>query len=174
MIGRVCAEEFDRAYGLLEVSFPLDEYRPYAAQKALLQQPRYELWQMEESGELKALAAVWDIGEWLFVEHLAVDPRWRNRGIGSLFLRELAAACGKPLCLEVELPENDLARRRIGFYQRNGFVFNDYPYEMPALAPGQRPVPLRIMTAGHAISEEEFVGLRALLYEQVYGKTMTE
>lgn len=168
MIRPMAPERFDRVYRLMEESFPKDEYRPYPAQKALLEEPGYRLWIMEEKEELLGFCAVWELEGCLFLEHLAVEPRYRNRGLGARFLRELAQHYRMPLCLEVELPESDLARRRIGFYERNGFVLNRYPYEMPALAPGQSPVPLLLMTSPHPLSPEEFPRVRDALYRQVY------
>ena len=51
-------------------------------------------------------------------------------------LQELVKQYQKPICLEVELPEDELTRRRIGFYERNGFVqcgmrkgFYEFPKE---------------------------------------------
>ena len=71
-------------------------------------------------------------------------------------------------CQTVEPPEGELTRRRIAFYERNGFCLNPYPYAQPSIAEGRAPVPLMIMTYGHQISEEEFIKTRDLLYKEVY------
>ena len=34
-------EDFDKIYSLMEASFPKDEYKPYRAQKNLLEKPEY-------------------------------------------------------------------------------------------------------------------------------------
>ena len=39
----------------------------------------------------------------------------------------------KTVFLEVEEPGTDLARRRIGFYERAGFCLNDFDYIQPDL-----------------------------------------
>ena len=168
MIRPMAPELFPSVYQLMEQSFPKDEYRPFPAQKALLEEPGYRLWVMEEQGELLGFCALWELEQCLFLEHLAVAPGQRNRGLGARFLRELREQYGMPLCLEVELPESDLARRRIGFYERNGFVLNHYPYQMPALAPGQSPVPLLLMTSPYPLSPEEFPRVKEALYKIVY------
>ena len=74
----------------------------------------------------------------------------------------------KLICLEVELPEDELTKRRIGFYERNGFVFNEYPYMQPPISKGKSSVPLRIMTYGTAIPEETFEKMKQVLYRRVY------
>lgn len=161
--------DFDQMYRLMEDSFPQDEYRPGAAQKALFDDPAYRVYtHYDDNHTLLAFLAVWDFSDFAFVEHFAVKPECRNGGLGSRLLQELASLLNKPLCLEAELPENDLAKRRIAFYQRNHFCQNPYPYQQPALAPDQNPVPLCIMTRPAPITQAEFIALRDALYEKVY------
>lgn len=152
----------------MEQSFPKEEYRPYAAQRALLDRPEYAIYGMKEGSSIVGFAAVWELEDWLFLEHLAVDPECRNKGIGGQLLGFFT---GKRCCLEVEPPENALTRRRVGFYQRNGFFLNDYPYVQPSLGFGRSPVPLCIMTSGWTILPKEFTELKELLYSRVYGQT---
>ena len=165
MIEELKFHEFDTVYSIMEQSFPMEEYRFYEGQKALLEKPAYRIYAAKEEGKILGFAAVWQLENVLFLEHLAVDPQHRNRGIGAKLLGFLAE---KRCCLEVELPETDLARRRIGFYQRNGFFLNYYPYMQPSLGEGRSPVPLQIMTSGSTITPEEFARLKELLYTHVY------
>ena len=165
MIEKLKNNEFDAVYAIMEQSFPVEEYRSYEGQKALLKKPAYRIYAAKEERKILGFAAVWQLENWLFLEHLAVATQHRNRGIGAEILRFLAE---KRCCLEVELPETDLARRRIGFYQRNGFFLNHYPYMQPSLGEGRSPVPLQIMTSGSTITPEEFARLKELLYTRVY------
>lgn len=112
--------------------------------------------------------AVWEFEFFIYIEHFAVDPALRNSGTGSAMLKELVKQYQKLICLEVELPEDELTRRRIGFYERNGFVFNEYPYIQPPISKGKSPVPLRIMTYGEAITRETFEAMKNVLYRSVY------
>ena len=70
--------------------------------------------------------------------------------------------------LEVELPEDSLKKRRIGFYERHGFTFNEYPYIQPPMGEDRHEIPLRIMSAPEPLSEDEFQSVRTELYESVY------
>ena len=72
------------------------------------------------------------------------------------------------MCLEVEPPEDDLTKRRVAFYERNGFVLNHYPYIQPSVSKGRPSVPLLIMTYGRAIEEVEYLGMKKVVYERVY------
>lgn len=164
---RLTAADFDAVYRLMEASFPVDERRTRAGQQALLEEPAYRLWGEWDGGELMGFAAVWELQPMTFVEHLAVEPRRRNGGTGSRMLAALAAEYGA-LCLEVELPHTEMAARRVGFYRRNGFQYNDYPYMQPALSPGSASIPLRIMTRERPLSPAEFAALREQLYARVY------
>ena len=167
MIEKLDRREFDTVYTIMEQSFPLEEYRPYAAQRALLDNPTYDIYVAREKGEILGFGAAWQLEQWLFLEHLAVTPGCRNLGVGGQLLRFFA---GKHCCLEVELPETEISRRRIGFYERNGFFLNGYPYMQPSLGEGRSPVPLRIMTTQGTVPPEAFTSLQKLLYSRVYGQ----
>ena len=168
MIEKLDIKEFDAVFSIMERSFPKEEYRPYAAQKALLHNPSYAIYVAKAENRIVGFAAVWELDSWLFLEHLAVAPECRNDGIGSKLLAFFAK---NRSCLEVEPPKTELSCRRVGFYQRNGYHFNDYFYEQPSLGEGRVPVPLYIMTSGSAITSEEFAQLKDLLYSRVYGQT---
>ena len=159
---------FDELYDIMEKSFPFDEVRPREGQRKLLSNPVYRVYTLSEDDKILALAATWNFDNLLFLEHLATAPDNRGRGIGSKMLSYLAEKGEKTFCLEVEPPESELTRRRIAFYERNGFCLNRYPYAQPSIAPGRDPVPLMIMTYGNPISKEEFIKIRDLLYKEVY------
>ena len=167
---RIFEDAFDTAFSIMEASFPSDEYRPESAQKSLLLREEYRMYGEVEGGEICAFAAVWELGEITFLEHLAVAEKYRNRGVGARLLREVCTFAKDIVCLEVELPETELSRRRIGFYERCGFFYNDYDYTQPPIWEGKSPVPLRIMSYGKPLSEEEFENVRDILYKNVYEK----
>lgn len=170
MLEKLNRKDFDKMFALIEISFPKDEYRTYTGHKALLDIPEYQVYVLwdDEKDELRALVTVWEFADIAYVEHLAVNPAYRNGGLGSVILEELTKKLGKMICLEVELPEDDMAIRRIGFYERNGFHLNEYPYIQPALAEGQNAIPLLIMTSERRISAKEFETIKNLLYAKVY------
>ncbi len=166
---KIDVNEFDSVFNIMEQSFPEDEYRDYVEQRALFENPEYDIYVVDGGeNEIKAFISVWDFDEFAYVEHFAVNPEYRNGGIGAEVLHRLHELMDKQLCLEVELPENELARRRIGFYSRNGFILNEYHYIQPPMSVGKNPVPLFIMTSHESINEERFKYLRSVLYERVY------
>lgn len=170
MLSRLYRTDFEQIFEIMERSFPKDEYRTYEGQKTLFDEDVYSVYGLigKDSREIQGFITIWEYDEVAFVEHLAVNPLYRNKGLGSQILKEAAQMLNKMLCLEVELPETEIAARRIGFYKRNGYFLNEYPYIQPALAKGQDPVPLLIMTTEKALSEEEFENIKMLLYKNVY------
>lgn len=169
MLRKLERNDFDKIFEIMEKSFPKDEYRTYEGQKALLEEKPYTIYILTgEQDIIKGFIAVWEYDEFGFVEHLAVDPQYRNEGLGSIMLKETSKMLSKMLCLEVELPETEISQRRIGFYRRNGFFLNEYPYIQPALAEGQEPVPLLIMTTQKELDIDEFIDVKTLLYSKVY------
>ncbi|RHT17871.1 GNAT family N-acetyltransferase [Clostridium sp. AM33-3] len=163
MLQRINETNFPEIYRVMQASFSDDEYRPYDEQLALFEEPEYRIYYMPAG-----FLAVWEFESFIYIEHFAVDPALRNSGTGSAMLQELVKQYQKPICLEVELPEDELTRRRIGFYERNGFVFNEYPYIQPPISKGKSPVPLRIMTYKSEITREEFQKMKEILYRRVY------
>ena len=172
MLQKLKPEDFDKVFQIMELSFPEDEHRTYEEQKELLNNSLYQIYILsDERGEnIKAFVAVWEFDEIVYVEHLAVNPEFRNGGLGAMILQELISRSEKQICLEVEPPKETMAIRRIGFYERNGFFLNEYDYMQPAISKGRKPIPLLIMTSGRKISREEFDRIKTLLYTKVYGQ----
>ena len=182
MLQRINETDFPEIYRIMQASFSDDEYRPYDEQLALFEEPEYWIYYMPAIGmervgnhstgnstmHAAGFLAVWEFESFTYIEHFAVDPVLRNSGTGSAMLQELVRKYQKQICLEVELPEDELTRRRIGFYERNGFVFNEYPYIQPPISKGKSPVPLRIMTYGSAITQDTFEEMKRVLYQRVY------
>lgn len=170
MISKLNPYDFDNIYKIMENSFPSDEHRPYDEQKELLSNPAYCIYvaKSEESSDIQGFMAVWQIETLTFIEHFAVDERYRNAGLGSEMLHDIRNMVQGRICLEVELPYTDIAKKRIGFYERNGFTYNDYQYVQPAISNGRNPIPLRIMATEGSLDIEEFNMIKEKLYKEVY------
>lgn len=162
--------DFDNVYRLMSESFPTDEYRPYGEQLRLTDCSEYAIFGLRgANGTIKAFISVWDFNSFAYVEHFAVASTYRNGGVGANILGQLQNKIKKLIVLEVERPETEIARRRIKFYERNGFFLNDYDYVQPPISQGKNPVPLFIMSSKGKISEKQFVEIKEKLYSAVYG-----
>lgn len=169
MLELLNVNEFDEMYSIMEDSFHNDEFRPRDEQIKLFKNKDYNVFVVKDTDKnIVAFIAVWNFEDFLFVEHFAVDKNNRNNGIGSIILRELKDITNKMICLEVEPPQNEITKRRVQFYRRNGFYLNEYPYIQPPISKGKKPVPLMIMTNDHKVDYNCFKLIKEYIYKNVY------
>lgn len=171
MLERITKETFDDIYPIFEEAFPVEELREKERQKTLLDKPQYRLYGIKnesEYGVLQGAVAMWDFNDFIYIEHFAIKPIHRNGGFGGKKLKEMIAWVGRPVVLEVEVPTDEMTKRRVGFYERHGFFFNDYPYLQPPMRVGQKMLPLRLMTIPEKISEEVYERYKRTIHKIVY------
>jgi GNAT superfamily N-acetyltransferase len=123
--------EIERWYAdELCTAFAPQECKPLADIFHLIEAGRYEIWGMFESGGLVGYAAIWKAPRLplVLLDYLGVTALQRNQGLGACILGKLKEQ-GRAMVVEAELPvngdaaqDNSLRRRRIAFYQRNGFT----------------------------------------------------
>lgn len=161
--------QFDKIFALMQASFPESERRTYAGQKELLADPYYHvITETDNYNQIVAFLAAWEFPFFRFVEHIAVDPSTRGSGIGGKIMAAYIEESRKPILLEVEHPDTEMAQRRIGFYERLGFHLNHFDYVQPPLQKGQDNLPLKMMSYPQLLTDEEFMLYRGILYTNVY------
>ncbi|WP_066287508.1 GNAT family N-acetyltransferase [Bacillus sp. FJAT-29937] len=160
--------QFENLYQLIEDSFPSDEYRPYQAQHALLSRPNYKIFVYEKDNKLAAFFATWEGPDFLFLEHFAVKESFRNDGLGSKLLQAFLEQQAKPIVIEIEPPEGGIEKRRAGFYERNGFSLSQWGYVQPALANGQSPVSVVLMSYPEPLQEQAYQSFKNWVFKHVY------
>ena len=170
MFERITKDTFDAVYPILEEAFPVEELRERKRQKNLLDKSQYRLLGIK-NGEniMQGVMALWDFKEFVYVEHFAIKPEFRNGGFGGKKLLELLAWAGRPVVLEVEVPTDELTRRRVSFYERYGFHYNEYPYLQPPMRMGQGMLPLRLMTMPEKITKDAYETYKGTIHKIVYG-----
>lgn len=112
-------------------AFAANERKPLQEIQNMIANGQYELWGLyDEGARLLGYAAIWKREgiPLVLLDYLGVDVRYRNCGLGSEILEELRAQ-GRLTVTESELPvpganeaDNELRRRRLAFYGRNGFT----------------------------------------------------
>lgn len=60
------------------------------------------------------------------------------------------------------------AVRRIDFYEKAGFHYNEHHYIQPPLKKDGNPIELKIMSYPSAIDQRKFEDIRRILYTYVY------
>ena len=164
---RIEKEDFDEAYSCIEESFPFCERRTYQEAKAVLNNKEYTLFYIEESGEKIGLLGVWLLDGFCFIEHFAIYPCYRNKGFGARVLT-LAKSKWKTLVLEAEPDTTEIAKRRLNFYKRNGFLQNEFEYKQPSYRLGEEDLELVILSYPTLLGESEKVIKE--IYKKVYGR----
>ncbi|MCY6369259.1 GNAT family N-acetyltransferase [Clostridium ganghwense] len=160
-------QNFDAIWKIYSDSFPKEERRTLEQQINILNKNRYNLNPIYHEDMLVGFYAVWDLDTFLFIEHIAIDRKFRAKGCGSKAIKNIIHKFDK-IILEVEKPETYEAKRRIEFYKRLGFHLNNYDYEQPAYDDNKESVPLLIMSYPNKINENEFENVKNKLYKMVY------
>lgn len=162
----------------LTASFPVSELKPFRAMEEMLGQGSYRAWGLMDGEDIAGLATVWNYAPgWALFDYLCVAPHRRSDGLGSRLVQGLVEAeRDNVLFGESEVPEfapdPDMARRRLGFYQRNGA--RQAGYDMTLFG-----VPYRVLYwAGSDVDAHEIARQHAALYQRrftskLYNKYIT-
>lgn len=114
------------------------------------------------------LITYWDFDRFYYVEHFAIDPTLRNGGYGKKTLEFLCNQLTLPIVLEVEMPIEEMAKRRINFYQRQGFTLWENEYKQPPYKAGDDFLPMYLMVRGDLQCEQDFEAIKNRIYKEVY------
>lgn len=166
---RTSAPEYAFLESLFVEAFPRDERRDLEAQRRNVDcEPAFHCCVVEHDGEAVGLFNYWDFGRWTYCEHFAISGAVRSHGYGAQAIGEALRHTGKPMVLEVEMPGyGEMARRRIGFYRRQGFILlEDVEYMQPPYRPGDGELPMMLMTTDPGVDIDEVI---ATLRRRVYG-----
>lgn len=154
---------------LLTLSFPSDEYRKLEELRNYTdRQERFHNNIILNEGTPIGLITYWNFDGFYYIEHFAIDPSQRNGGFGKQVLEHICATLQDPIVLEVERPEEEMARRRISFYQRQGFTLWEKDYLQPPYKTGDTWLPMYLMAYGNLTSEKDFERIRKEIYSNVY------
>lgn len=166
------------AENLLHTAFPANERRDDAQQHEYTDHKKeFTAYALTDGLEPIGLITCWHFSsggnpgspDFVYVEHLAVNPNQRNGGYGAEILRSLKAQYQGIIVLEVELPQDELSRRRICFYERSGFARCHLPYQQPPYRSGDAPLPMYLMFYGTEDLSPFFNAIRNTIHRHVYG-----
>lgn len=159
---------------IYEGAFPVEERRPWAdfEQRATDGDPFFNVDVVLDSDRVVGFISTWLLPIALYVEHFAIDPATRGKGVGGMLLDHIIAGARLPVLLEVEIPDEspspDMARRRVDFYRRHGLdTIADIDYVQPPYARNLPEVPMQLMSTA-PIADIEW-GVR-ILHQIVYNQ----
>ena len=67
------------------------------------------------------------------------------------------------------MPAEEMSKRRIGFYERLGFVLDHHVYFQPPYRKGEAFLEMRLMTHGKLDLEQSFERVKTIIHQNVYG-----
>lgn len=155
---------------LMITSFPNDEYRDLNELRVFTDtRPQFINNVIIDNDTPIGLISYWNFEGFHYVEHFAIDPSLRNGGYGKKVLQLLCETLPQPIILEVELPETEMAQRRINFYRRNGFTLWENDYLQPPYKKGDSSIPMRLMAYGPLDNLSNYDKVERYIYRNVYG-----
>lgn len=162
---------WSRFYGFYEEAFPDSERKSEAE---LLRgapmtnpewRPEHRLYFLDE--EPVAALSFWWKNEDVFGEYLAVRPDKRNLRLGQRIFEGMMQETGS-IVLEIEVPETEWSVRRLGFYERLGFVPQMKNYHMPDMSRPGEAVPMWLLRWPEALDESVNDKLEREIHAVVY------
>lgn len=162
------SDDFSFVMELFVSAFPPEERRPECDQINMIKDEK--LFGCETvllDGKPIGFFSYWSFPDFVYIEHFAISDLCRNQGHGTEILKHMFLVFNLPIVLEIELPDNDIAKRRMDFYMRNGFEILSKSYIQPPYPSRKDSVPMYLMIKSDdmTISDEIVVDC---LYSFVY------
>lgn len=167
-------EYWSEAWRLYESSFPPRERRTAEAHLRAVHDPAFRTLAATGRHGFEGLLFYWDAPDFIYMEHLAVEPARRGEGLGSRILRKLIGDNpGRRIILEIDPPVDEISIRRLEFYRRMGFTANGFDYIHPSYRTGARAEPhsLVLMSYPSPMSDAEFRSFTKFISRRVLSNT---
>lgn len=138
-------KEISIIFNRYEKTFPENERRNKEQFLALAENPDVIVFLIKNENEAIGYAVIWELSGFYFLEHFEVFQEVRNQKFGGKILAVLKKKYLK-IVLESE-PEilGEIAKRRIGFYERNGYSIISKKYLQPSYSDGNNAVDLFLL-----------------------------
>ncbi len=161
--------EYQYMESTLTSSFPSDEYRlldelrNYTSHKSHF----YNNIILEENNPI-GFITYWTLNQFYYIEHFAIDSTRRNAGYGKRVIQHTINLFQCPIVLEVEIPKDTIAQRRISFYKQQGFILWKNTYTQPAYHSESKSIPMMLMAYGELNAKTDFKRIKEQLYKEIY------
>ncbi|MFZ4724299.1 MAG: GNAT family N-acetyltransferase [Paludibacter sp.] len=168
-ISNVSEPFFEKMYNLYIRAFPLKERRSWdGLEHELLYEKKFNSHALLQNNQFVGFFNYWTFDRFIYIEHFAIVDNMRNQNIGSEVIGIFKENANLPIILEVELPNNPLAIRRIEFYKRLGFSVLSNDYKQPPYEGEGDLIPMKIMCNDVEFGTQCFDVIKETLYSKVY------
>ena len=168
MFQKINREELPELMNLLNRVFDEHEIRTDEDIIRFYERGRMKAYGYRVKGKLTAGALGYETEDFFLLENLAADPAVRGRGYGGMIMEGLKEEFPS-LILEVEVPEDAVAKRRVHFYEKHGLELSEQPYVMPPLQKGNLPTPYCLMSYNYDVEPSTVQDI----YTNVYRRDTT-
>lgn len=152
---------------MYETAFPEDERREWFQFFELITNPAFRFNLIFDEQILIGLISVWNLNEFIFIEHFTIRNRERGNGYGTEVIRQITSK-EIPVILEVEEPLSEMAIKRIRFYERLHFSVSHSEYFQPPYSRDKKRIKMLLMSYSGEISPANFESTKKLIHEHVY------
>ena len=160
---------FDEVKLLYYRAFQPDERREVSDLVAQLEKPDFKLLIIQMYEMPAGLIALWQLNNFMFIEHIAVTEQFRNRKIGETALKMIADSLEQPVLLETVFPTENISESRLAFYERIGFDIIDNDYEQPAYSPEKNSKKM-LLLSNRAIMPDPIEKIVTEIHKVVYAQ----
>ena len=167
-IKRIDVKDFDYFYSLLEQDFCYEERRLRDDELKVFSNELFHPYFIYEDKTIVGYLCFWEFDDFIFGEHFAILKEIRDRALGSTFLKEFMTKLDKPFVFEIEIPFDELSKRRKNFYNRLGVAFNKYKYSQPSYHNDDKVLPMIFASYPKPLSKKEFNRIVNLIRINVY------
>lgn len=148
-------EDYPSFLKLYNEVFPKDQRRIYENEKHLdnfikMKGGKFNAFSAVDGDLYLGFLSYWTFEGYTYIEHFAVSPEHRGKNLGRLMLNHLFKEVSPNVLVETEPADSSPeAKRRIDFYEKNGFrIRKEINYTQPSYGKGQEVVPMELMTHG--------------------------
>ncbi|MDD3320854.1 MAG: GNAT family N-acetyltransferase [Paludibacter sp.] len=160
---------FTHLYDLYTGVFPKYERRSWAGlDMELNKEKQFCANALIENHEFIGLFNYWVFEKFYYIEHLALAPKFRGKRKGTIALEIFKELASIPIVLEVEMPNNSEAIRRIKFYEKSEYKVISHYYAQPPYEGDGFLIPMIIMSNDIHFTNTHFEQIKDTLYKKVY------
>ncbi|CAA7194193.1 GNAT family N-acetyltransferase [Chryseobacterium potabilaquae] len=155
----------EQIYSSYSTTFPEDERREWIKFSQLLNNPQAKIISVLHESQNIGYLIIWELSQFVFVEHFEVFLEFRSQKLGSLITQFLFANYPR-IILEIEPGHlGEECQRRYSFYTKNGFTIIDEMYIQPSYGEGKKDLNLWLLAN---YSPENLKETKEEIYDTVY------
>ena len=148
-------QSYKKSMELYNISFPFHEQRKPSLQAEIMDHEEYQFNLIRDQGGTVGILLCWETEAFIYVEHFCIRPEMRNKKYGQRAL-DLLGRRKKTIILEIDPPVDEVSIHRKAFYERAGYMANEFEHIHPPYHeeyPGHRLVvmsyPQQLTKAGY-------------------------